>query len=161
MRHAWDVYAVATSQEEETYAGAYTSAFDVRPSLAVAIDVTFAKGPGANDYSTHALGKGIPLGLGPNIHPAVHEEFKKLADQLDIPTHLDVMPRHSGTDAYALQVTAEGVPSMVLSIPLRYMHTPVEMVSLKDIARTGHLLAEFIARLAPDFISKIRWEDLP
>ena len=72
---------------------------------------------------------------------------------------MEAMPRHSGTDAYAIQVVAEGIPTMVVSIPLRYMHTPVELVALKDISRTGHLLAEFIAQLEPDFIQKIHWDD--
>jgi endoglucanase len=159
VQHNWDVWAVATAQEEETMAGAFTSPFVIRPDLAVAIDVTFAKGPGASDYRTFPLGKGVALGWGPNIHPAVHKSFKDLADKLDIPTHFDAIPRHSGTDAYGMQVVAEGIPTMVLSIPLRYMHTPVELVSLKDITRTGYLLAEFIARLQPDFVDKICWEE--
>jgi len=85
--------------------------------------------------------------------------FKNLAERLDLPHAVEVMPRHSGTDAIAMQVVAEGIPTMVISIPLRYMHTPVEMVSLKDIQRTGHLLAEFITGLEADFVAKISWED--
>lgn len=158
IRHDWDVVAVATVQEEETLGGAYTSAFDIRPDMAVAIDVTFAKGPGASDWQTHPFGKGVPLGWGPNIHPAIYHAFKELAGQIDIPVRMDPMPRHSGTDAYAMQVAAEGVPTMVVSIPLRYMHTPVEMIVVDDVRRTGHLLAEFIARLQLDFIDRIRWE---
>ena len=68
------------------------------------------------------------------------------------------MPEHSGTDAYAIQVAREGIPSMLLSIPLRYMHTPVEVIAIKDVQRTGRLLAEFIAGLDPDFLSTITWE---
>jgi endoglucanase len=68
------------------------------------------------------------------------------------------MPEHSGTDAYAIQVAREGIPSMLLSIPLRYMHTPVEVIAIKDVQRTGRLLAEFIAELGPDFLSTITWE---
>jgi endoglucanase len=157
--HAWDLWAVASVQEEETLGGALTSAFQLRPDLAVAIDVTFAKGPGASDYRTFQMDKGPTLGWGPNIHPGLHERFKKLAEQLEIPFLVEVMPRHSGTDAYALQVSAEGIPSMVISIPLRYMHTPVEMISMKDIERTGRLMAEFIARLEPDFMTTFTWED--
>jgi len=157
--HTWDVWAVATVQEEVTLGGAATSAFEIQPSLAVAVDVTFAKGPGASDYNTFGLGKGPTLGWGPNVHPAVHKVFKELAERLEIPYQLEVMPRHSGTDAFAMQVTAEGIPSMVLGIPLRYMHTPVEVVSLKDIQRAGRLLAEFIAGLDVDFIAKITWDN--
>jgi endoglucanase len=68
------------------------------------------------------------------------------------------MPAHSLTDADAMQITGDGIPTMVLSIPLRYMHTPVEMVSLKDIQRAGHLLAEFTATLEVDFLDRITWD---
>jgi endoglucanase len=159
VSHAWDVWAVASVQEEVSMAGAYTSPFTIRPDLAVAIDVTFAKGPGVSDYRGYPLGKGPTLGWGPNIHPALFKAFNDLADRLDLPHSMEAMPRHSGTDAYGMQVVAEGIPNIVVSIPLRYMHTPVEVVSLKDIARTGHLLAEFIARLEPDFVQKIRWDE--
>ncbi len=157
-RLAWDVWAVATTQEEVGLGGAFTSTFAVRPDVAVAVDVTFAKGPGAGDWRAHPFGKGVPLGWGANIHPALFEAFRETAEAQDIPWRMDPLPRHSGTDAFATQVTAEGVPSMVISIPLRYMHTPVEIVQIKDIRRVGQLLAAFIARLEPDFVESIRWE---
>ncbi|MFU8771024.1 MAG: M42 family peptidase [Anaerolineales bacterium] len=156
--HFWDTWIVATAQEEETMGGALTSAFQLRPDLAVAVDVTYGKGPGTPDHKGFALGKGPVLGWGPNIHSGLHLAFKQLADQQEIPYNIEPMPRHSGTDAYALQVAAEGIPTMVVSIPLRYMHTPVEVVSVKDIQRTGHLLAEFIARLEPDFLEGLKWD---
>lgn len=157
--HAWDVWAVATSQEEVTMGGAFTSAFGLRPDLAVAVDVTHAKGPGANDWLTKPLGKGPCLGFGPNIHPFLHKKFNEMADRLEIPHENEVMPRMSGTDAYATQVSREGIPSMLISIPLRYMHTPVEVVSIKDVQRTGRLISEFIAGLTPDFMSTITWDE--
>jgi endoglucanase len=157
--HAWDVWAVASSQEEETLGGAQTSAFQLRPSLAVAIDVTFAAGPGSPSHKTFPLGKGPTLGWGPHVHPGLYKSFEDLAKRLEIPYAMEPMPRHSGTDAGALQIAAEGIPSMVIGIPLRYMHTPVEMVSLKDITRTGRLLAEFVAGLEPDYMSKLTWDD--
>jgi endoglucanase len=157
--HLWDVWAVATAQEEETLGGASTSAFGLRPDLAIAVDVTFAKGPGANDWQTFPLGKGPTIALGPNIHPFVHKKLKELAEKLEIPHAVEVLPRHSGTDGFALQVSAEGVPTAVIGLPLRYMHTPVEMVAYKDIQRTGRLIAEFVAALEPDFIEKIVWDE--
>jgi tetrahedral aminopeptidase len=153
----WDVWAVATVQEEETFGGAMTSPFELRPSLAVAIDVTFASGPGSPPHRTFPLGKGVALGWGPNIHPAMYDAFKDLAERLEIPYKVDILPRMSGTDATALQVVAEGIPTMVISIPLRYMHTPVEMVTMKDVTRAGRLLAEFVSQLDETFMEKLAW----
>lgn len=157
--HAWDVVAAATVQEEETLGGGFTSPVTIRPDLAVAIDVTFAKGPGSSDYRTYPLNGGPTIAWGSDIHPALFKAFKELAERLDMPYHTEVTARHSGTDAYAMQIVGEGIPSVVIGIPLRYMHTPVEEVCLKDIERTGRLLAQFITGLAPDFVSKIVWED--
>jgi tetrahedral aminopeptidase len=157
--HYWDVWAVATVQEEITYGGAFTSAFQIRPDLAVAVDVTFASSPGSPKHKTFPLGEGPTLGWGPNVHPKLFAEFKELAERLEIPAGLETFIRPSGTDAYALQVVADGIPTMNIGIPLRYMHTPVEMVSMKDIARAGRLLAEFIARLDDKFMEKLTWDD--
>ncbi|HTP00125.1 MAG TPA: hypothetical protein VMJ64_02025 [Anaerolineales bacterium] len=157
--HAWDVWAVATAQEEETLGGAATSAFQLNPDLAVVIDVTFAKGPGANGWQTFGMGKGPVLGWGANLHPFLYRRFKELAERVEIPVSLDLAPAHSGTDAHAIQVAREGIPTMLIGIPLRYMHTPVEMIAVKDVLRAGRLLAEFISGLEPGFISEITWED--
>ncbi|MCX6035905.1 MAG: M42 family peptidase, partial [Chloroflexi bacterium] len=157
--HVWDVWTVATTQEEVGTIGATSSTFELRPTIAIAVDVTHAKGPGASDWQTSPLGKGPTLCMGPNIHPALHKAMKDLADRLEIPYGLEYAPRHTGTDGYATQVVAEGVPTLVLGIPLRYMHTPVEVVALKDIQRAGRLMAEFIAGLTPDFMDKITWDD--
>lgn len=157
--HAWNVWATATVQEEINFGGAGTSAFQLRPDLAIAVDTTFAKGPGVSDWQAFELGKGPTFGHGPNIHPYLFKQFKELAEQLEIPYATEILHKSSGTDGMAMQVTAEGIPTFVLSIPIRYMHTPVEMVTLKDIQRAGRLLAEFVAGLEPDFMSTITWDD--
>ena len=161
MVHNWDIWAVATSQEEETLGGAFTSTYNLRPDLAIVVDVTFAKGPGIRDYEeiTVGLGKGPTLSWGANNHPVVHRKLKDLAEQIDLPYQLEIDPGVGGTDAYATQVSAGGVPTQVLGIPLRYMHTPIEMVAVKDIVRMGRWLAEFITRLEIDFMEKVRWDD--
>jgi putative aminopeptidase FrvX len=156
--HSWDVWAVASTQEEVGAMGAAGSSFELRPSIAIVVDVTFAKGPGTSDWSAFPLGKGPTIVMGPNMHPALHKAMKELADKLEIPYALEYTPSHSGTDGMVTQVTAEGIPTLVLGIPLRYMHTPVEIVAIKDIQRAGRLLAEFIAGLRPDFMEQIVWD---
>lgn len=157
--HQWDVWAVATVQEEVGLKGAFTSGYGLNPTLGIAIDVTHAKGPGTGEKSIADMGKGVVLGMGPNVHPWMYRKMKELAEELEITHQDEMMPTHSGTDGYALQVVRGGRPSMVLSIPLRYMHTPVETLSLKDVERVGRLLAEFITWLGDEEVAGIRWED--
>ncbi|MCP4143409.1 MAG: M42 family metallopeptidase [Chloroflexi bacterium] len=157
--HIWDVWAAATVQEEIGHMGASTSAFQIRPDLAIAVDVTFAKGPGASNWETFDLGSGPTIGLGAVNHPFLHEQFKELAEKLEIPFSIEILPGRSGTDGDDLQTSAEGIPTIVISIPIRYMHTPVEVIATKDIQRTARLLTEFIAMLDADFLEKIVWDD--
>ena len=156
--HLWDVWAVATVQEETSYLGAYSSAFEIRPQIAIVVDGTFAKGPGANGWQTFPMGKGVGLGVGANMHPFLLTKLKELAERLEIPWFVNVMPAHSGTDAFAIQITAEGIPTALVEFPIRYMHTPVETVAVKDIQRAGRLLAEFVSSLEADFVETIVWE---
>lgn len=155
-RHEWDVVAIATAQEETRLLGAFTTAFSQRPDIAIAIDVTFGKGPGTSDELTFEQGGGPTIGLGPNIHPGIYKALKKSAKSLEMKVH-DEPHAHgsSGTDAYALQVARDGVPTGLVSIPIRYMHTMVETVSVIDIERAGRLLAEFVARLDENFLSSL------
>jgi endoglucanase len=157
--HLWDVWAVATVQEETTYGGALTSAFQLRPSLCVSMDVTFGSEPSSPSHLTFPLGKGPTLGWGPVVHPYLFKTIKEVAERLEIPISTEPTPRYSGTDSEAMVAVAEGIPNVVIGIPLRYMHTPVEMIALKDITRAGRLAAEFIAQLDETFIAKLTWED--
>lgn len=157
--HDWDVWAVASVQEEETLGGAQTSPFDIRPDIAIVVDVCFAKGPDATSWEDLPFGGGVGLGYGPNIHPALYKAFEEKAKALEIPFSKDLTPKMSGTDAMAVQIVAEGIPCAVLGIPLRYMHTPVETVSLKDIKRVGRLMAAFIADLKADSLDHFNWEE--
>ena len=157
-KHAWDVWAVASTQEEVGSIGASTTAFGLQPDFAIALDVTFAKGPGSTDWRTFPLGKGVALAWGPNIHPALYAALTKTADELDIPYSRDVTPEMTGTDAVAIQIVQAGIPCLLVSTPLRYMHTPVETVALKDIQRAGRLIAEFICALPVDFMQTLEWK---
>jgi len=156
---AWDVLAVATTREEISLAGARTSAFGLHPDLAIAVDVTFGKGPGSNDYRTFPLGGGPTIGTGSDNHPALTRKFVALAEELDMPHGLEAMPENSGTDGMVLPVTAGGIPTVVLGVPLRYMHTTVEMATVKDIDRTGRLLARFITQLTEDSLTTLFEEE--
>ncbi len=156
--HVWDVWAVATVQEEVNFLGASSSAFQLRPQIAIVLDTTFAKSPGADGWQTFPLGKGVGLCIGPNMHPFLHRKLRELANRLEVPWFPDVTPTDSGTDAFAIQITAEGIPTALVELAVRYMHTPVETVALKDIEQVGHVLAEFITSLEANFADTIVWE---
>jgi endoglucanase len=160
MRHRWDVYATATAQEETGLYGARTAAYHIRPDVAIALDVTFAPQPGVDNDSTCELGGGPGIGVGPNFHPGLYKKLREVADKNEIKLQDDVIPGASGTDAWAIQVALEGVPTALLEVPLRNMHSPVETIDLKDIERAGRLMALFIAGLDADFLAAIDWEDL-
>ena len=154
-----NLVAAATTREETNAAGAATSSFGLRPDAAIVVDVTFAKGPGASDYRCFPLGGGPSIGTGPNNHPALVRRFSDLAEEMDMPFSLEAMPVSSGTDGMAIQVSASGVPLSVLGVAIRYMHSSVEMVSMKDIRRTGRLMARFIAGLTPETFSDLFEEE--
>jgi endoglucanase len=153
--HNWDIIAVATSQEETRLLGAFTSAYSQRPDAAIAIDVTFGKGPGANDAGTFELGSGPTLDLGPNVHPGMVEGLQEAAKALELKVSIATHSRYSGTDAFGLQVAREGIPTGLIGIPLRYMHTPVESIDTADVERSGRLMGEFAARLNDKFLAKL------
>jgi putative aminopeptidase FrvX len=158
VRHIWDIYAVATVQEEIGLRGAVTSTFGVAPDVGIALDVTFASQPGATSDETVAWDKGPAIGLGPNIHPKLHEMLVETAKGGEIPYVLEVLPGNSGTDAWAMQVTQAGIATGLLSIPIRNMHTPGETLVLRDIERTARLLAAFAARLDGETLGALRLE---
>ena len=132
--------------------------FQVSATIAIAVDVTYGSGPGASGHDTFPLGKGLTIGIGPNIHPFLYKRMKEVAARVELPVKDEPMPEYSLTDADFMQLTAEGIPTLLISIPLRYMHTPVEVVSLKDIQRAGRLLAGFVASLEADFMNRIVWD---
>lgn len=154
----WDVWAVASVQEEETLGGGATSAFNLRPDLAVIVDCTWGSGPGSPSNKTFPLGKAPVFGWGPTVHPYIYKTFLDIAGQLEMSYRTEPMPGRSGTDTDRLQTVAQGIPTMVICLPLRYMHTPVEIISVKDIQRVGRLLAEFASSLEIDYMEKMTWD---
>jgi putative aminopeptidase FrvX len=158
--HLWDVEAVATVQEEVGLRGATVAAHGVNPDVAIALDVTFAQQPGVGEGDgAFKLGSGPAISLGANFHPKLYDQLKAAASRLEMGVNIDPLPGRSGTDAWAIQVAQEGIPTALLNVPIRNMHSPVEVVDLQDITRTGRLLAEFIAGLEADFLTTIAWDD--
>lgn len=155
LRHEWDVYAVATTQEEVGLRGAIVSAYGIAPDVAVAVDVGFGLQQGVGDTEGIAMDGGPALAVGPNVHLVVLKRLQSAAEANELPRQLEVIAGGSGTDAWAIQVAREGVPTALLSIPLRYMHTTVETVCVRDIDRTGRLLALFIAGLDAAFAQEL------
>jgi len=160
MSHQWDVYAAATVQEETGLYGAATAAYHIQPDIAIALDVTFAPQPGIDSDDAKPMGDGPTLGIGPNFHAKLGEKIREVAKTHEIKLQDEIIPGHSGTDAWAIQVANEGVPTALFGIPIRNMHSPVETVDLRDIERAGRLMAHFIASLDADFLAAIEWDDL-
>ncbi len=147
-----EVAAVSTVQEEVGLRGARTSAFGIDPHLGIAVDVGFTSDfPGAEKkiVGDVRLGKGPILHKGPTTNPVVGRMLGDVARKKKIPIQLAAESRPSGTDANVIQITRAGVASALVSIPNRYMHTPVEMVSLKDTEHAIRLLVEFVRSLKP------------
>lgn len=139
-----DLYILGSTQEETSSAGAITAAYGAAPELCVAVDVTHGATPDASKEKTFPLGDGPVVGIGPNCTRWMSDRFLRLAKELEIPSQMEVMSGHSGTNAWPMQISREGVATAVLSLPLRYMHTPVEVCSRKDLEETARLLAAFV-----------------
>jgi len=140
------VVSVATSQEEIGVRGATTSAYAVDPHIAIAVDVGHATDhPDCDNrkYGETKLGGGPIICRGANINPKVFDRLLRAAKKLGIPHQLEADPRPTGTDARALQMGRGGVATGLISVPLRYMHTPSELVDLEDVERCVQLLVEF------------------
>ena len=105
------------------------------------------------------MDKGPTFDFGPTTHPKLYQQFEEIAKQHEIPFQRCVYPRSSGTDGEKLQLVAEGIPTMMVGIPIRYMHTPVEMVQVKDIQRVARLLAVFIEQLDEEFMDSLGWDE--
>jgi endoglucanase len=147
------VYAVATVQEEIGLRGAHTSAYGIDPHVGIACDVTHAADCPTMDKTQIGdlkLGGGPVIARGPNMNPVVVERLRTAAEAADIVVQWEAIGRGTGTDANALQLTRAGVAAGLVSVPNRYMHSAVEMISLDDIDQCADLLAAFVSGLEAD-----------
>ena len=141
------IYFVASVQEEIGLRGAKVSGFKVEPDIGIAIDVTHARMPGmSKGEEPIELGKGPTIGVGPTAHPKLVRHFIESAG--DIPYQIEPNPSRSGTDADVIQLTREGVATAVISIPLRYMHSSVEVLDKRDLDNTIKLIKSGLKNIA-------------
>jgi endoglucanase len=146
------VYAVGTVQEEIGSRGARTAAFSIDAQSGLAVDMGHAidyPGVSKAHYGQLDIGKGPGISRGANTNPVVFTMLTEAARAEDIPYQVDVTPGATPTDANALQLNREGMAAGLLSVPLRYMHTPCEVLSLKDVENTARLLAAYCRRISP------------
>lgn len=163
-----DVYFVATVQEEVGLKGARTSAFAISPDVAIAIDVTIASdvpGVAKSEWFTK-LGKGPAIKIadgrsasGLIAHPKVMDFLVRVAEKYNIPYQLEVIPGGT-TDASAIALNKEGVPAGTVSIPARYIHSPVEVVDLNDVHNTSLLIKHFIEEVTADWLREVKGKTL-
>lgn len=150
---SWTVFAVSTVQEEIGLRGAQTSAFGLDPQVAIAVDVTHATDCPTVEKNTLGrirLGAGPVIFRGPNMNPRVVERLIQCCDELEVPYQLAATGRATPNDANPLQVTRAGVATGLVSIPNRYMHSAVEIVSWRDLDAAAELLARFAASLSDE-----------
>jgi len=146
------VFAVSTVQEEIGLRGARTSAFAIDPQVAIAVDVTHATDTPDSDQNEHGrveLGAGPVIFRGPNVNPVLFDKLTSLAKANSIPYQLASLATGASNDANALQLTRSGPATGIVAIPNRYMHSPVEVVNLKDLDHAANLLAALCTDLAP------------
>ncbi|HTU78059.1 MAG TPA: M42 family peptidase [Solirubrobacteraceae bacterium] len=149
----WELAAVAAVQEETTFGGSRTSAFALEPDAAIVIDVTHATdAPGIDvkEAGKHELGSGPVISRGSNLSPKLFELLHETAEAEKIPFTVEASARATGTDADAVHISRGGVPTGLVSIPIRYMHSPVELVQLEDVDACARLIAAAALALERD-----------
>ena len=149
---AGDVIAVGTVQEEIGIRGATTSTYLLDPDICICVEVGHAidyPGVEKSRYGSKVIGKGPIIARGPNINPVLFERLIEAADKAKVPYQIDAEPRGTGTDANAMQISRGGKATGLVSIPLRYMHTPNEVLSLEDLDSAISLVKQFVLDLDP------------
>jgi endoglucanase len=146
----WEIAAVAAAQEEITFGGSRTSAFALEPDAAIVVDVTHATdAPGIDvkEAGRHELGSGAVIARGSTLNEALFDLLRETAEAEKIPFTVEASARATGTDADAVHLSRGGIPTGLVSIPIRYMHSPVELVQLDDVEACARLIAAAAMRL--------------
>lgn len=145
-----DLYGVSSVQEEIGLRGGTTSSYTVNPDVGICVEVDFATDQPDVEKKHNGdvkLGKGPVLPRGANINPALFELLAATAAELKIPVQFSGIPRATGTDANVMQISRNGVATALVKIPLRYMHTPVEVLDLSDLDHAVKLITATLYRI--------------
>jgi len=152
VKHDWDIQCVFSTQEEVGCKGAETAANFINPKIAIACDATFGEQPDITEFDGYKLGEGVPVGIGPNFTRQITTDILKAGIDEAIKTVLEPIAHPGGTDAAPIQVANMGIPTALLSIPVRYMHAPTETLDMKDIKNTVKLLLAYIRKLDQPYL---------
>lgn len=139
-----NVVVLGSVQEEYSMLGAATGAFSMMPHAALVVDVTFGAQPDCDKDGTFPLGAGTVVSICPMLSQSLTAKLRAICAEKNIPCGVEILTGNPGTNAAATQISREGVPTVMVSVPLRYMHTPREVVSLSDIECSAQLIAEFL-----------------
>ena len=143
---AYNVKVLLSTGEETGSRGAKTGAFGSKADLALILDVTFGRVHGESEEEYCKIGGGAAIGVSPVLSRRLTDKLVQTAEESGLPYQLEVMSGRTGTDADVIAVSESGIPSCTVSIPIKYMHTPVEAVDMADIENTAALIAEFCER---------------
>ncbi len=141
----YNVAVCFSAQEETGERGVKGASFRLAPDEAIAVDVSFGRTPDSVPYETAELGSGVMIGTSPVLDRGMTGRLKRTAERCGITHTVEVMPSSTGTNADSIAVSRGGVKCCTLSIPIRYMHTPVETLSISDIESTAKLICEYAA----------------
>lgn len=133
-----------SSQEEMGQRGVKTAAYKIAPDKAICVDVSFALTPDENEIKCGKMSGGVMIGVSPSIDKAMSDEMIKLAKNYNIKYQLEILPGLTGTNADSIAVSRGGVKVSTLSIPIKYMHTPIEVCDISDIQAVGDLICAYI-----------------
>lgn len=145
-----DLFILGSSREETGGGGALVGAYQLEPDCFVAVDVTHARTPDGPKEGTFPTGSGAIIGIGPNIARWMSDRLIAKAEENHIPWQPEVMAGNTGTNAWRVQTAREGIATAVLSLPLKYMHSPVETLDLSDLEACAALLAAFVKDLGTE-----------
>ncbi|MEO0281162.1 MAG: hypothetical protein ABIN05_02270 [candidate division WOR-3 bacterium] len=144
LKNIPDLYFVLNAQEETTMAGSLTAAYSIQPDIAVVVDVTFAKQPGVESGASYDA---IGIARGAHICSQLCDYIIELVKRENIKYEIEPVPQHSGTDAYMVQTARGGIKTILLSLPIKNMHSPREIVNLKTIDKISKLLSIFVSEV--------------